>query len=109
GSRTGIPACGGMTRGKDKHPGPEPHQSPRGFHVLTEAAISTLPSRGKCSFRTAGTIYPPHRASLGLARGPLSTCKKLGFRGSQAGPRVEPTAVRLNFLDYVHDIDSTSF
>src|SRR5690606_37026888 len=25
-----------------------------------------LPQGGKCSFRTAGTIYPPHRASLGL-------------------------------------------
>src|SRR5690606_40226231 len=26
----------------------------------------------------------------GLTRGPLSTCRKPGFRGAQAGPRVKP-------------------
>src|SRR5690606_3082082 len=48
------------------------------------------PQGGSVHFGLLAQFIPHTGLPSGLTRGPLSTCKKPGFRGSQAGPRVEP-------------------
>ena len=53
--------------------------------------------------------FIPLEQTCGIIPHPLRSGSPVAFRWSGMDPRVKPTGVRLNFVDLVHDIDSTRF
>src|SRR5690606_27610701 len=64
--------------------GPSPRPFPA--HMPPGAALGAR----SVHFGLLAQFIPHTGLPSGLTRGPLSTCRKPGFRGSQVGPRVEP-------------------